>query len=401
MKTSVTAGRPDRLHSPMSTEELERRWGAVRSAMANDDLSVLVMQNYNDYMGGYVKYFTDLPAENGYPYSVVFPRDEPMLLVRHGEMGGDRTVGEGDETLRGVQRVLSTASMVTASYSRYYDAELIANALRPFATSRIGLVGTASMSMATGEYLRRELPEATWVEASELVDRVRTVKSAEEIRCIEATAVLQDQAMAAAFEAVAPGKKESDIAAVAQHVASDLGSEQGIYRCASARPGEPALIAHRHYQNRVLRPGDIFYLLIETNGPGGLYTELGRTCVLGSTPRRFAEEYEFTLAAQRFCYELLRPGASPAQIWDRYNGYLRDNGKPAETRIHCHGQGVDLVERPLIRFDETFSITADMNLACHPRHVAGGFASWVCDNILVEPAGVRELHGFSKAVAEL
>jgi Xaa-Pro aminopeptidase len=391
----------ERLNGPVSTEELQRRWAAIRDLMDRHGVAVLVVQSHNDYMGGYAKYLTDLPAENGYPFSVVFPADEPMTLVRHGDINGDRRQSGDSDTLRGVQRVLTTASMVSASYTRYYDAQLIAEALRPYAQSRIGLVPTAAMSFATVELLKRVYPEADLIEASDLVDEVRMLKSAEEIRYLQATALLQDRAMAAAFAAAAPGKRESDIAAVAQHVAMDMGSEQGIFRCASASPGEPSMIAHRHYQNRVLREGDIFYLLIETNGPGGLYTELGRTCVLGTAPARLRDEYLFTLEARRFCHERLRPGIPAAEVWDEYNAFLRANGKSEEKRLHCHGQGVDLVERPLVRFDEPAEIQASMNLACHPRHVSGGFVSWVCDNILVQEDGIVELHAYPTSLVEL
>ncbi len=390
----------ERLNGPISTSELERRWAAIRLAMGERGVDVLVTQSHNDYMGGYVKYLTDLPAENGYPFSVIFPRDQEMTVVRHGDIGGDREVQE-DGTLRGVRRVLSTASMVTAPYSRYYDAELVVEALAPYRQARVGLVGTASMSYATGEHLKRALPGAAFSEESDLVDEIKMIKSEEELTFIRTTGELQDQAMESAFKSIEVGRRESDVAAVAQHAASDLGSEQGIFRCASARPGEPALISHRHYQNRVLRDGDIFYLLIETNGPGGLYTELGRTAVLGSAPQRLREEYSFTLDAQRFCHERLRPGVQAAEVWREYNDYMRANGRSEERRIHCHGQGVDLVERPLIRFDETCEIQENMNLACHPRHVGGGFASWVCDNIIVGRDCPEDVHAFSRALVEL
>ena len=71
----------ERLQTPISTAELERRWKAVRAAMERNKIDVLLMQNNSDQMGGYVKYFTDLPATNGYPLTVVFPRDDLMTLV--------------------------------------------------------------------------------------------------------------------------------------------------------------------------------------------------------------------------------------------------------------------------------------------------------------------------------
>ena len=68
----------ERLQTPISTAELQRRWAAVRAPMEREQIDVLLMQNNNDHMGGYVKYFTDLPATNGYPLTVVFPRDNLM-----------------------------------------------------------------------------------------------------------------------------------------------------------------------------------------------------------------------------------------------------------------------------------------------------------------------------------
>src|SRR5580658_8702860 len=95
----------ERLQTPISTAELERRWAAARAAMERDKIDVLLMQNNSDQMGGYVKYFTDLPATNGYPLTVVFPRDDLMTLVSQGPFGGVNDLsGTSDGTRRGVKR---------------------------------------------------------------------------------------------------------------------------------------------------------------------------------------------------------------------------------------------------------------------------------------------------------
>ena len=64
------------------------------------------------------------------------------------------------------------------------------------------------------------------------------------------------------------------------------------------------------------------------------------------------EEFDFVLQAQRHTLKMLKPGASCKDIWDGHNAFMRDNGRPAEQRLYCHGQGYDMVERPLVRFDE-------------------------------------------------
>ena len=95
----------ERLQTPISTAELERRWAAVRAAMEGEKIDVLLMQNNNDHMGGTVKYFTDLPATNGYPLTVVFPRDDLMTLVSMGPFGGDSApAANGNSMSRGVKQ---------------------------------------------------------------------------------------------------------------------------------------------------------------------------------------------------------------------------------------------------------------------------------------------------------
>ena len=73
--------RSERLRKPISKEELERRWRAVREAMERDKLDCLIMQNDNQYLGGYVRYFTDIPAENSYPMMVVFPLNDDLTII--------------------------------------------------------------------------------------------------------------------------------------------------------------------------------------------------------------------------------------------------------------------------------------------------------------------------------
>ena len=124
----------ERLNTPISTPELERRWKAVRVAMAREKIDVLLMQNNNDHMGGYVKYFTDMPATNGYPNTVVFPREDEMTVVCQGPFGGSETTAQGDVKWRGVKHIYTTPSYASAHYTREYDPELAAKALVPFAS---------------------------------------------------------------------------------------------------------------------------------------------------------------------------------------------------------------------------------------------------------------------------
>jgi hypothetical protein len=59
----------ERLATPISTTELERRWSATREMMRDSKIDFLIMRNDEEFLGGYVKWFTDLPARHSYPIS--------------------------------------------------------------------------------------------------------------------------------------------------------------------------------------------------------------------------------------------------------------------------------------------------------------------------------------------
>jgi len=393
----------ERLNTPISTAELERRWALVRKGMEERGIDVLVMQNNNDFMGGYVKYLTDLPATNGYPVTLIFPRDDAMTLISQGPFGLDREISPaGDGLRRGVGRIMGAPSYHTAHYTGLYDAELAVQALAPYKGAKIGLLAVASIPHMLVEHLRKHAPtNEEFVNASDFVDEIRAIKSKEEIALMRATAHLQDLQMEAAFAAVAPGVQDQAVMSAARHAGTVRGSEQGWYMCASGPVGTAAVMAPPHQQARTIRDGDQFTILIENSGAGGLYTELGRTCVLGKASGEMKEEFAFVLEAREHTLAMLKPGASCKEIWEAHNAFMRANGKPEETRLYCHSQGYDMVERPLVRFDETMPLQANMVVAVHPTYVTSTTYSWACDNYLITETGCERLHAFEEKITEL
>ena len=79
----------------------------------------------------------------------------------------------------------------------------------------------------------------------------------------------------------------------------------------------------------------------------------------------------------------------------------RKNGRPEEKRLYCHGQGYDMVERPLVRFDEPMTIRKDMNVACHPTYLTERLFNTICDNFLIGEHGVERLHKFPETIVEI
>ena len=256
------------LTESISTQRTGKAVESRRDKMKEEAIDFLVAQNDNEWLGGYVKWFTDIPARNGYPLTVIFPIDDEMTTITcGGKPPGD--LGPPAWTMRGVKRRLSSPYFRSLMYSNTYDADLTVQAVKVKKKPKVGIVGKGSMSAMFYEHLRKSLPEATFVDFTDPVDRIKAIKSDEEIALIKKTAALQDEAMEYAKTIIRPGRRDFEIIADIVHKVTLLGSEEQFVIGGSGPLGRPVPMQKRHFQNRMVREGDQFTLMIEVNGPGG------------------------------------------------------------------------------------------------------------------------------------
>lgn len=392
----------ERITTAISNAELDRRWQAARREMRERKIDALVMQNANDWLGGYVKWFTDLPATNGYPKTVIFHLDEPMTLIEMGGFGVVRKLKGTDPVHRGIDEVIGSPSFLAVNYTDNYHADCALDVLKKRGHRTIGLVGPGSMPHAFVTRLKEGLAGATFVDGTEFIDHLKAIKSEEEIGLIKRCAHMQDAIFAKVARSIRPGLRDIDVTALAQHEGQVLGSEQGIFLGSSAPVGQRAPFAPRHFQGRTLKPGDHLVLLIENNGPGGFFTEIARTLVLGKASNELIDGFEAMKEAQDYTLSLMKPGASCRDIANAHDAYMKQRGLPPELRLYAHSQGYDMVERPMLRADETMPIEANMNFAVHPGYDTATMWTTICDNYIVGMDGVGEcLHQTDKKVFEV
>jgi Xaa-Pro aminopeptidase len=391
----------ERIATRVSDDELQRRWRLVRAAMAAKDIDVVVMQSTNDWLGGYVKWITDIPANNGYPRTVLFSAAQPMSVIEMGGFGGRTDLDGADAIHRGVGTVLTTPSFSSIDYTHPYDAELAIDALA--GAKKVGWIGKGGLPFTLVNTIEARLGNSVqFTDFTEDIDRIKAVKSAEEIALIRRTAELQDEVFRRVLDFIKPGLRDVEVTAYAQEQGQILGSEQGIFLGASAPLGIRSPFRGRHFQNRTLESGDHLSLLVEINGPGGFYTEIARTVVLGKASPELKAAFAAVKDAQDFTLSLIKPGASCAAIHAAHNAYMQERGLPPETRLYAHGQGYDMVERPLIRSDEPMTLEQDMCLAIHPGYETDRVFAVICDNYLVEKDGPGAcLHRTEKKIFEV
>jgi Xaa-Pro aminopeptidase len=393
----------DRIIARVSRRELERRWSKVRHAMRARGLDALVMQSANDWLGGAVKYLTDFPANNGYPRSVILPVDHLMTVVEVGPFDGRKRLDGNDPVHPGVGEILFSPSFLSVGYTHRYDGDVVRGALARAGHRRIGLFGAGGLPrdfVAAIEGFARSAGGET-IDATDLVDAIKAIKSDEEIGLIRQAAALQDAVFAKVLSEIRPGLRDVDIAALAWREGQVRGSEQGILLGASAPLGKASVFVGRHLQGRTLAVGDHLSLLIEINGPGGFYTEIARTIVLGKATSELLEGFSAVREAQQATLRLMVPGAPCRDIAEAHDRHMRSRGLPTELRLYAHGQGYDMVERPLIRRDETMTIAPRMCFAVHPGFETPSMFAVICDNYLIGERGPGEcLHRTEKRVFE-
>jgi Xaa-Pro aminopeptidase len=392
----------ERIPVRISNQELARRWAALRVAMKSQDIDVVIVQSTNDWLGGNVKWLTDIPANNGYPRTVLFYADDLMTVVEMGVFDGRRVLKGDDPIHRGVGIILTTPSFPSIDYTVRYDAKLTLDDLRARRVRRVGFGNGTGFLAGFSDVLREGLGNVEIVDVTEDLDALKAVKTTEEQDLIRRTAALQDEVFSHVCTVIRPGLRDIDVTSAAQMKAQQLGSEQGIFLGASARVGIRSPFMGRHFQGRMLTAGDHLSLLIEVNGPGGFFCEIARTLVLGKASTELLQGFAAVRAAQDHTLSLLKPGVAAREIAAAHDAYMVGRGLPPENRLYAHSQGYDMVERPLIRRDETMTIAAGMHFAVHPGYETDTIFAVICDNYLIGADGPGPcLHGTEKKVFEL
>jgi Xaa-Pro aminopeptidase len=369
-------------------------------------LDALIVQGMNNFngTGGYFRWFTGISVASSYPFTIVFRKDAPMTIVGHGAFGEDVALDPANPAMPGIGRRLAAPAFPAVNYTAGYEAELVAREVKNSGFQTVGIVAPNNMLAGFWSTLTRELNGVKLVDATDLVDPLKAVKSAEEIGFIRRTAAMQDEIMRKVRSFLRPGLRDYEVMAYAQYHGQLMGSETGYFLGSSAPPGQPATLLRRSDQNRMIEAGDVFMFQAENTGPGGLFVHHGRMFSLGKPPQEIIDLFGNMAQAQDYTIKLLKPGASCAEIFAEYNSFMRSRGLPEEKRLHCHGQGYDVVERPLIRNDETMALAANMNIGIHP---SPGLANprvfvTVCDNFLLHADGeVERLHRTPREILEV
>jgi Xaa-Pro aminopeptidase len=357
--------------------------------MREKKIDYLVIQNSEEFLGGTIRWFTDFTARHQFPMTVILPVDDEMTTIN---CGGDPPAEQFPPpwAARGIKNRLGAVYFSTAPYTNTREAELALSVLKEKKKPTIGLVEKAFIPITFYEYLVKHLPAAKFVDATELVDEIKVIKSPDEIELTKATAALQDRAIEHLKNTIKPGMRDFEVMVEAQYSCLRSGSERQLILVGSGPAGTAVHFQPLHFQNRIIQEGDQITVLMETNGPGGYYTEIMRCFMVGRKPSQALQDaHGIAVETQKMTVNRLKPGVDPKELWDMTNDFLQKKGYLPNVRLYAHGQGLSLVERPLIWYKETWKLKAGMNLTVHPytRVASQTVSACICDNWMIGEDG--------------
>ncbi|MBC7231111.1 MAG: aminopeptidase P family protein [Actinobacteria bacterium] len=196
------------------------------------------------------------------------------------------------------------------------------------------------------DFLRENLPEASFVNALELMDRVTYVKDPEEIKLLRQAAAIADAAQARVRESLQVGMTEQEIAGIGELAMRELGSEfhwpvTGSSEIASGYRTWYPLGGCTPPTDKILQPNE--NLLVDMHPTyRRYYSDLSHNYILGrpsSEQRKLAEAY---LETAELLISSLKAGVTVGQVWQKVYDRVSSLGY-AEHTLPAFGHGIGVI----------------------------------------------------------
>ena len=379
----------------ISQHELERRWKAVRERMAARGIDCLVAQGQQRYVSGYFRWFSDI-AEANYPITAIFPLQEELTIIGHGPGAPAHPGNPPDWALRAGMKKINMPAFPNVWWQDAWDAERAVEVIGRLKPRTVGFVGMGNISAAFYENVKKGLQGVTLVNASDLVDEVRMVKSEEELTLMRDAAYMHEMSYAVAKKAVRPGRTVTEVILEIRQAQMAAGSEEQQIAIMFGRPDSLHNMQQHSWGNvywrRKLKEGDVVNLLVESSMPGGYWYDLRRFFSIGPVPSELQEAHAIALEARRLMAAHSKPGVMPGIALETSNRFLVEKGCPAEARIAAHGQGLGLVERPVYHTSEPSPFAVDMVVCLHPTAKTKHAMACLADTYVIAESGAVPLY---------
>jgi Xaa-Pro dipeptidase len=264
---------------------------------------------------------------------------------------------------------------------------------------RIGFEGSA-LSMADFSQFQSALPEAELVDASDVIGRLKMVKSASEIDNLRHAVQLAEQGIRGVQEAIAVGVTRNELATSWQQAITEHQQDNaltGSWEYISVGPDPWG-------GNKAVEPGDLIKVDVGCLVDG--YTsDSGRTFVMGQATSLQTSLFDALQAGFSAGSELLRPGVALSDVHNTTLRAIRAAGFKGYTRGHFgHGLGrsVGSEQWPFISADAQVIFEPGMVLAFECPWYINGLGGMIVENqLLITQDGHEMMNSLPLGLTEI
>ena len=224
--------------------------------------------------------------------------------------------------------------------------------------------------------------------------RLRSVKAPEEIARIEVASKALKSGMDAAFAAVAPGIRETDVLAEADYAMKKSGSQGSSFRMQVLAHSRQQLM-HPYASDAPLEP-DAPVVVHLGASYCGYVSKMCRTVFLGNPKEQSVDIYKALIRAMDVAVKEVRPGMTCASLYDLVRGIIVEAGYEKYWVMDHIGYGVGIRQSefyPIIEKGSGTILEENMiiDLLLPTIYIPGVGGPRVTDTILIEKSGGRRL----------
>ena len=318
----------------LSIAERDRRWATVRKEMAARNLDAIVLWGWPmmwDFYTANARYLSPIGGNAEFNI-VIFPAD-----------GEVTSIVQMPTFLEGWRAAQNWVADVRPRGKTWADS--VVNRLKELKLEggRIGMDGLAGPLDPDGwlpydvyTRLTSLLPNATIVGMDDMLEKVRSIKSAEELGVLREAAKLGDLMLSTCRGIARPGVKECEVYAAMMEAMMANGGEEPtlfLWNCDRYPYPHPFRVPTRREMVR----GDLIICEMHPKF-GGYFTHVERTYCLGDPQDEQIEIYEGCVAAYRRGLENFGPGRTISTALEAVKDEIDSRGLGiCEAGIHGHG----------------------------------------------------------------
>jgi Xaa-Pro aminopeptidase len=193
--------------------------------------------------------------------------------------------------------------------------------------------------------LREQLPHARFVEASDVFDRLRQVKTEEEIRRLAKSGAVIERAYRAMWESLEEGQTELDLASVAHKVFWSEGAPPLTFMVCGG--GLRSSFEHLPPSDYIIQRGDLIRFDMGVRWQG-YQSDIGRTFVCDQPSSEQSDIYAAMFEAYQAVIDAMKPGVTGRDIFDIYRQGMGDYYRVTPMEWVAHGYGLEVHEPPFL-----------------------------------------------------